>query len=139
MPIEFTLLKDAPVPLSQCPKCGASPFSPFMRGQVQRSKWSWDWLVSVFTRRPFAYCALICRHCKEVVGYESPDTRIIESLAPAFDALEEFRELPCAKCGSTGDTMPCLVCDKPICPAHTKGAGFCGCYVMPSLENHGER
>lgn len=63
MPAEYTLLKDAPVSLEACPKCGAKPFKPFMRGQVQ-STWRKFW------RRP--YCCLICESCKEIVGYERP-------------------------------------------------------------------
>ena len=63
MPVEYLLLKNAPVPLVTCPKCGA-PFEPFLRGLVQRSARRW-W----FGRRR-ATCALICWACKEIVGYE---------------------------------------------------------------------
>jgi hypothetical protein len=63
MPIEYMLLKDASVPLDACPKCSATPFYPFMRGQVQ-SAWR------RFFRKP--YCCLICWNCKEIVGYENP-------------------------------------------------------------------
>lgn len=43
----------------------------------------------------------------------------IETLGPAFAALEEIREIPCAECGKTGDTLPCITCDKLVC-------GTCG-------------
>lgn len=64
MPIEYALLKDAPEPLEECPKCHAAPFRAFMRGQVQ-SAWRKLW------RRP--YCCVICASCKEIVGYEKPN------------------------------------------------------------------
>lgn len=65
MPIEVYLLRDAPEPLETCPKCG-KPFESFMRGMVQRpTRWLW-----IGPRRP--YCAVICRACKEIVGYEYP-------------------------------------------------------------------
>jgi hypothetical protein len=63
MPIEYALLKDAPAPIAACPKCGAQPFEPFMRGQVQ-SSWR-----KLFGR---AYCCVICARCKDIVGYECP-------------------------------------------------------------------
>lgn len=66
MPIEYVLLKDAPAPLRECPKCGSAPFEPFMRGQVQ-SAWR-----KAF-RRP--YCSVICASCKEIVGHETPSLR----------------------------------------------------------------
>jgi hypothetical protein len=59
-------------PLEYCPKCGAKPFSPFLRGQVQKSGWSL--LVERWRawrkKRPLRYCALICWTCKEIVDYE---------------------------------------------------------------------
>lgn len=60
MPIECETLKDKPTK-NQCQKC-KSKFEPFMRGQVQS-----------FFRRVFGmnYCAIICRKCKEIVGWES--------------------------------------------------------------------
>lgn len=66
MPIECTLLKDAPNPLAICPKC-RQPFRPFLRGLIQRSERKWRLFGP---RRP--YCALICWACKEIVGYEDP-------------------------------------------------------------------
>ncbi len=63
MPKEVLELWDAPQPFVRCPKCDA-PFEAFLRGEVQR--WPRKWLVG--PRRP--YCALICRACKEIVGYE---------------------------------------------------------------------
>jgi hypothetical protein len=64
MPVECRLLEGKPVPIKECPKCGARPFTPFLRGEVQRAK--------TFVWRPRDYCALICSDCKELVGYESP-------------------------------------------------------------------
>lgn len=68
MPVECTLLDDAPVWMMNCPKCAAT-FRPFLRGQVQRSP------RSLFSWPPFKrrdYCALICWACKDIVGWESP-------------------------------------------------------------------
>lgn len=39
----------------------------------------------------------------------------LEELEPAFQALEEIREMPCALCGDTGETLPCITCDKLVC------------------------
>ena len=64
MPIECALLEGQPVTLERCPKCGAQPFRPFLRGQVQR--WPYKYLFWV----PQPFCALICWTCKEIVGYE---------------------------------------------------------------------
>ena len=64
-PIECAQLADAPIPFGRCPKCD-EPFYPFMRGQVQRSRF-WFWYMP---KRD--YCALICRACKRIVGWESP-------------------------------------------------------------------
>lgn len=66
MPIESLLLADAPIPLERCPACG-EVFVPFLRGMIQRGKRSWLGLGP-----PRAYCALICRECHGIVGYESP-------------------------------------------------------------------
>ena len=70
MPIEYLLLKDAPVPLINCPKCDAY-FEPFLRGQVQKMfPWRFNWRKLRFESIP--YCALICWKCKEIIGYEKP-------------------------------------------------------------------
>lgn len=66
MPIESMLLNHKPVPFGHCPRCDAQPFEPFLRGEIQR--WPRRWLVG--PRRP--YCALICRVCMEIVGWEEP-------------------------------------------------------------------
>lgn len=66
MGIEYVLLKDAPVPLKRCPKCGVEPFEPFLRGLIARRRYKW-----VFFGK-WDYMALICAECKEIVGYESP-------------------------------------------------------------------
>jgi len=44
-----------------CPKCGAEPFDQFLPGQV------YSWWRSLL-RLPCL--AVICRGCKEIVGYE---------------------------------------------------------------------
>jgi hypothetical protein len=79
MPAEYAMLRAASVPLVRCRECGDEPFRPFLRGMVQRPRYSWRtlWLP---IGAPRAYCALICSACKEIVGYEhafpagSPDT-----------------------------------------------------------------
>lgn len=50
-----------PVRLRACPKCGAVPLEPFLRGQVARFDW--------FGLRKRIWC-VICRACKEIVDYE---------------------------------------------------------------------
>lgn len=72
MPIEAIELALKPPPLLECPKCGARPFEPFMRGQVQKTGFSlllerWRaWRE----KREMRYCAVICWKCKEIVDYE---------------------------------------------------------------------
>jgi hypothetical protein len=68
MPLECVILERSPVPISKCPRCGAAPFRPFLRGTVQRlwRPW-WKFWGSI---RP--YCAVICSDCKDIVGYENP-------------------------------------------------------------------
>jgi len=64
MPVEAIISQSMPVPLARCPRCGAEPFDPFLRGQVVRTfllPWKW--------RRRDIW-ALICRACKEIVAYE---------------------------------------------------------------------
>lgn len=72
MPREYTLLCGRPVPLENCPKCGARPFDPFLRGLVQKT--GIGFLVELWRawreKRPARYCALICWDCKEIVDYE---------------------------------------------------------------------
>ena len=62
MPVEFTLLKDKEQELKICPKCKKN-IEYFMRGEVQSS------LRKFFKLK---YCAIICRSCKQIVGYEKP-------------------------------------------------------------------
>lgn len=66
--METIWLHGAPVPIESCPSCNTVPFEPFMRGEVQRSIWSW-WK---FFGKHRAYCALICSRCKKLVGWERP-------------------------------------------------------------------
>lgn len=70
MPIECVLLANEPVPIKQCPACHHAPFEPFLRGEVQRSKYTWFGIWPFAKKRD--YCALICWQCKTIVGYESP-------------------------------------------------------------------
>ena len=71
-PIEYAQLREAAVTLGRCPRADCDePFYPFMRGMVQRNPRPW-WL---FGRRR-DYCALICRECKCIVGWESPGTPV---------------------------------------------------------------
>ena len=76
MPFEYKLLRYARVPIESCPKCGARPFDPFLRGQVHRGPIR-QICIELWRRlhgncEPVGYCALICWTCKEIVGYESP-------------------------------------------------------------------
>ena len=64
---EYAQLHHARKPFAQCPRCGQLPFTPFLRGLVQRPARSW---YSPWKKRP--YCAVICYHCKNIVGYEAP-------------------------------------------------------------------
>lgn len=66
MPIEVTQLESQPEPFRYCPVCSA-PFEAFLRGQVQRLPFVW---YAPWKAQP--YCAIICRSCKEIVGYENP-------------------------------------------------------------------
>jgi len=65
MPMECEQLRDEPMPLDKCPKCGDT-FRTFLRGQIQRSKR----FLGMFKKQP--YCALICASCENIVGWESP-------------------------------------------------------------------
>jgi len=70
MPVEAILLQAQWIPFRECPKCGAAPFEPFLRGQIQRGLFGqlWAWMRGDPNWR--GYCALICSACKETVGYE---------------------------------------------------------------------
>jgi hypothetical protein len=67
MPSEVAQLLLRRSPLDRCPACGTEPFKPFMRGQVQRSKFTWWGLGG-----PRPYCSVICSECKEIVAHEDP-------------------------------------------------------------------
>jgi hypothetical protein len=62
MPIEVLVLSARPEPMEFCPRCG-SRFHSFLRGEVQTGWRKWLGL---------AYCAVICRACREIVGREKP-------------------------------------------------------------------
>lgn len=67
MPKEAIIAQTLPVPLASCPRCLATPFDPFLRGQVVRTFFlPWKW------RRRDVW-ALICYSCKEIVAYEAID------------------------------------------------------------------
>lgn len=63
MPIEVLYTESKPYPFKHCPLCKRD-FIPFMRGQVQRMKRKF-----IFGRKQ-PYCAIICKYCKEIVGWE---------------------------------------------------------------------
>lgn len=72
MPIEYTLLKDQPIPVGMCPYCQAHLDSSYdrlcsMRGLVQRSRRPW-WRL--WSTRP--YCAVICPACLRIAAWEEP-------------------------------------------------------------------
>lgn len=46
-------------------------------------------------------------------------------IAPLSDTLDGFRETPCGVCGATGDTLPCIVCSKPLCDGCGEGVIWC--------------
>jgi hypothetical protein len=49
--------------LDRCPNCLSAPFDQFLPGQFVRSNfWPWQW------KRP--RFSVICRACKQIVGYE---------------------------------------------------------------------
>lgn len=74
MPMEYAQLLGQPVALAKCPRCGKpiegtpqSPYEPFMRGMVHRTKYTLPW---IWKRRP--YCAVICYKCKKIIDWEEP-------------------------------------------------------------------
>lgn len=60
MNLEYVRLRDATLPFEKCPKC-LQTFEQFLRGLVCSYWRKW------FGRR---YSCVICRNCKEIVGYE---------------------------------------------------------------------
>ena len=64
MPIEYTQLKNKPLPSITCQQCGMMNASDDdYRGLVQ-SGWR-----KLFGR---AYCAITCRYCRAIIGWEKP-------------------------------------------------------------------
>jgi hypothetical protein len=96
MPIECVTLEGRPVPINKCPKCGAAPFLPFIRGTVQRRK------NKFFFFQPWDYCALICSSCKAIVGYESPPKLV-------FDSATVYAKEYCRICGERLALNPVLL------------------------------
>jgi formate dehydrogenase maturation protein FdhE len=64
MPFEYSMLRDRSEHLLVCPNCQAEPFESFCRGGVHRRKYRWLFFGE------WPYSAVICRECKEIVGYE---------------------------------------------------------------------
>jgi uncharacterized protein YlaI len=63
-PLEYAQLKDLPINIRDgiCPKCDET-MSAFLRGTVQSG-------VRKFFGLP--YYAIICRNCKNIIGWEKP-------------------------------------------------------------------
>jgi len=74
MPVECKQLDDQNYKFFLCPGCNQD-FEPFMRGQVQRSK-RFLWIFGIRD-----YCAVICYHCKNIVGWESPPLKNSRDIA----------------------------------------------------------
>lgn len=74
MPIETRLLEKQPEAIQKCPKCGAEPFLSMLRGQVHRAATEAPVakVLAIVRQQPFAYCAVICAACTDIVGWESP-------------------------------------------------------------------
>jgi hypothetical protein len=62
-----------------CPRCGTRPLVTFLRGTVVRPKRAWYW---PFKARP--QYAVICRGCKEIVGYEWSKVRDVLGTSHLF-------------------------------------------------------
>ncbi len=92
MPIEAVALLMQDVPLVCCPKCHAEPFTPFLRGQVQRSRWisRAGWKATLFSK-PFDYCAVICADCKNIVDWEHPCD--LQALVEKYDRHRAVKEM----------------------------------------------
>lgn len=60
---EASALEGAPYALEKCKHCGTE-FPESMRGEVQSP-------VRKFFR--MRYCAVVCHHCNEITGWESPN------------------------------------------------------------------
>ena len=54
--------------IETCPKCGAMPFRPFLRGMISHNLSFLGWLF-----KRFSGTALICWTCKDIVGWEYDD------------------------------------------------------------------
>ncbi len=54
-----------------CPRCGAAPFDQFLPGLVER--WGRVWWAPWRRRPPYA---VICRACKQLVGWEWDGRRV---------------------------------------------------------------
>jgi hypothetical protein len=104
--------KIAPVPINRCPKCGAAPFRPFLRGQF-KSIWR--------TIRRRACWALICSNCEQIVGYE--ETRFQPPQRPTFSDVHvrvrvEENIVPYAV-GPRTPAMECVECASDPLPPST--------------------
>jgi hypothetical protein len=67
---EYIRLRDEPPPLVRCPKCGVEPFEPFLRGLVYSEWRAFLGLFSWLWGKRYPVSCVICRACKDIVGYE---------------------------------------------------------------------
>jgi hypothetical protein len=100
MPIEASLLKDAPIEADKCPKCGHEPLELSWRGHFQRRKKKWPW------SKPRPYCAVICANCKEVIAWEDPmDSPIVVELkTDLIAAKRKVNDAAVSSCAMSYDT-----------------------------------
>jgi hypothetical protein len=59
------------------------------------------------------------------VSEQYEDEDLIEAMQPVVDLLAELEESPCVACGETGDTLPCINCDKLVCGECGSGCRWC--------------
>lgn len=131
MPLETAILDPQPSPLPLCPRCLACPFIPFMRGQVQRSPMPW-WAPWPLKRWRRAYCAIICRDCKEIVGWETPSDQAIEAYRSSTSIDWRARALA-AEARLAESTLK-----RPTGCRCTHEAGDSRCDVHPTCDGCGD-
>ena len=94
MPWQVTVLATRDEILPACPLCDADPFRSALRGQVQRHPLPWwkrpfYWLFREKDARP--YCAIICRDCMEIVGWETLTGKFTLTSKSVFRILIEIQ------------------------------------------------
>jgi uncharacterized CHY-type Zn-finger protein len=57
----------------RCPVCAAYPVDFLCRGQVARFFNPLTWLWRALREKPYPTHCVICRDCKEIIGYEEAD------------------------------------------------------------------